>query len=217
MFVNENVRQFLTKENGRYIEKVLQELGEYNITYSIVNDNEVGGYTTRERMVLIGSIQGMNKVIIPDIELSSRKTAGDALRKVTSEWFNYEDITKPSSITARKMSYVKPGHNFRDIPGMKQLDRHSNTYRRLSYDEPACTILNWRKVNLMPPEGNRILSVSEAAALMGLDKTFKVFGSLNDKQQQIGNGVTQAIARFIKDIVKNALFAYVNTKFSFAA
>ncbi len=55
---------------------------------------------------------------------------------------------------------------------MKGLDRHSDVYRRLSADEPSVTINNWRKINLMPPSGNRILSVSEAAAIMELDKNF---------------------------------------------
>lgn len=211
MFVIENVRQFITKENGRYLEKVLTELSDYNITYSVVNDNEVGGYSKRERMVLIGSIKEMGKIIIPNVELSSKKTTGDALKKVTSEWFNYSDVTKASKATEEKMSHVRPGHNYKDIPEMAHLDRHSNVYRRLSADEPAVTITNWRKVNLMPPVGNRILSVSEAAAIMGLDKSFKFLGSLNDRQQQVGNGVTQAIASFVKSVVKNALYGYVNS------
>lgn len=210
VFVIENVRQFLTKEDGRYLEKVLAELSDYNITYSVVNDVEVGGYSKRERMVLIGSCKEMGKVIIPNVELSKHRTVGDALKKVTSEWFNYSDITKASPETQKKMAFVRPGHNYKDIPEMRDLDRHSNVYRRLSADEPSVTITNWRKVNLMPPEGNRILSVSEAAAIMGLDKSFKFLGSINDRQQQVGNGVTQAIASFIKSIVKNALYGFVN-------
>jgi Site-specific DNA methylase len=110
------------------------------------------------------------------------------------------------------MAQVRPGHNYKDIDEMKHLDRHSNVYRRLSADEPSVTITNWRKVNLMPPEGNRILSVAEASAIMGLDKKFRFFGSLNDRQQQCGNGVTQAIASFVKSIVKNYLYAFVNKK-----
>lgn len=212
MFVIENVKQFITKENGKYLNKVLTELSNYNITYSIVNDVEVGGYSKRERMVLIGSCKKMGKIIIPDVELSRYHTTGDALKKVTNDWFNYSDITKASPDTQRKMSYVRPGHNYKDIPEMTHLDRHSNVYRRLADDEPAVTITNWRKVNLMPPTGNRILSVSEAAAIMGLDKSFKFLGSINDRQQQVGNGVTQAIASFIKSIVKNALYAFVNSR-----
>ena len=212
MFVIENVRQFLTKEDGKYLNKVLDELSDYNITYSVVNDNEVGGYTKRERMVLIGSSKEVGKIIIPDVELSPKKVAGEALAKVGPDWFNYSDITKPSPSTVAKMQQVRPGHNYKDIAELKDLDRHSNHYRRLAADAPAVTITNWRKVNLMPPVGNRILSVAEAAALMGLDKDFKLYGNLNDRQQQVGNGVTQAIASFIKSIVKNALYRFVNGK-----
>ena len=71
MFVIENVRQFITKENGKYLERVLSGLPEYNITYSVVNDNEVGGYTKRERMILVGSVKEMGKIIIPNVELAN--------------------------------------------------------------------------------------------------------------------------------------------------
>ena len=212
MFVIENVPQFITKENGKYLEKVIANLsGNYNIEYSIVCDSDLGGYSTRSRMILIGSWKKMGKLIIPNVELCRRKkTAGDALRKVTPDWFNYNDITKSSKETQRKMSLVRPGNNYKDIPEMSHLTRHSNVYRRLDKDKPSVTITNWRKVLLMPPEGNRILSVSEAAAIMGLNKNFKFLGTLDERQQQVGNGVTQAIAMFIKSIVKNALFGYMN-------
>ncbi len=164
-------------------------------------------------MILIGSAKEIGKVIIPNVELTSKKTAGDALKKVDSSWYHYADITKASQDTMRKMAQVRPGHNYKDIPEMAHLDRHSNVYRRLSADEPAVTITNWRKVNLMPPEGNRILSVAEAAFLMGLDRNFRFCGNLNARQQQVGNGVTQAIASFVKSIVKNALYAYANGMF----
>lgn len=219
MFVIENVKQFITKEEGKYLQKVITELSDnYNITYSVVNDNEVGGYSKRERMVLIGSCKAMGKIVIPDIELteSRKKTCGDALRKVSPDWYHYNDVTKASEETKRKMAQVLPGHNYKDIPEMKNLDRHSNVYRRLAADEPSVTITNWRKVNLMPPIGNRILSVAEAAAIMGLSKSFRFFGSLNDRQQQVGNGVTQAIAAFIHYIVKNALYGYANAQLSTA-
>lgn len=211
VFVIENVPQFITKENGLYLERVLTELSEYEITYQVVSDVKLGGYTKRQRMILCGSRIG--KIYLPDVILEKTKTAGDAFCKVDNTWFNYNDVTQASKETQRKMSFVRPGYNYKDIPEMKDLDRHSNVYRRLSADEPAVTITNWRKVNLMPPVGNRILSVSEAAALMGLDKSFKFFGSLNDRQQMCGNGVTQAIAMFAKSMIKNALYKYANQTF----
>ena len=45
---------------------------------------------------------------------------------------------------------------------------------------------------------------------MGLGKDFKFYGSINDRQQQVGNGVTQAIASFAKSVIKTHLYAFVN-------
>lgn len=208
VFLIENVPEFITKEQGKYLEKVLTELSEYEISYSIVCDYEVGGYSKRKRMLLIGSKIG--KILIPNVELDYVRTTGMALKKVNSSWFNFSDITKAGTETKRKMALVRPGFNYKDIPEMAHLDRHSNVYRRLDPNEPAVTITNWRKVNLMPPKGNRILSVSEAASIMGLNKDFKFYGSLDDRQQQVGNGVTQHIARFAKTIIKTALYNYSN-------
>jgi DNA (cytosine-5)-methyltransferase 1 len=211
MFLIKNVEQFITKEKGKYLERVLTALSDdYNITYSVVNDWEVGGYSKRKRMLLIGSIKAMGKIVIPDVCLTSKKVVKDALKKVTSEWYNYNDITKASASTQAKMAQVPQGGNYKYIKEMEHLDRHSNVYRRLDENEPSVTITNWRKVNLTHPTENRILSVSEAAAIMGLDKNFKFLGSINDRQQQCGNGVTQAIASFAKSIIKNALYRYSN-------
>lgn len=216
MFLVENVEQFITKERGKYLERILTTLSDnYNITYSIVNDWEVGGYSKRKRMILIGSIKAMGKIIIPDVCLASKRVVKDALRKVTSDWFNYSDITKASPETQAKMAQVPQGGNYKYIKGMENLNRHSNIYRRLDENAPSVTITNWRKVNLTHPNENRILSVSEAAAIMGLNKNFKFYGSINDKQQQCGNGVTQAIASFAKNIIKNALYKYTNESLGF--
>ena len=214
MFVIENTPEFLTKEKARYLNMVLDGLSEYNITYSLVSDNEVGGYSTRKRAIIIGSRKDVGKITIPNVELTGQKTVRDAFRRLSPDWFNYSDITESREETKRSMSYVRPGHNYKDIPESVQKfgkSTQSNTYRRLSWDEPACTILNWRKARIMPPEGNRTLSVAEAASIMGLDKNFRFFGSLGNRQQQCANGVTQAMAHFVKSIVKCALYGYVNS------
>lgn len=208
VFVIENVPQFFTKDDGLYISKVTEGLSDtYEITCHTIIDSEVGGYTARKRAIVIGSRIG--KIELPSIRLATVNTVRDALLKVDAEWFNFNDVTEPKKETALAMSYVKPGGNWRNIPeNVHQFgkDTHSDRFRRLSWDEVAPTIVNWRKICMMPPEGNRILSVSEAAALMGLDKNFKVLGSsLGSRQQQIGNGVTQAIGRFVKKYALEAL------------
>lgn len=207
VFVIENVPQLFTKDNGIYISKVFEKLSSYHISTAVIEDDKVGGYSTRKRAIIIGNKYETFK--FPSIKLSIVHTVRDALSKVTSTWYNYNDVTKPSKSTIEKMSFVPQGGNWQDIP--QELHKfkkstHSSTYRRLSWDEPSPTITNWRKTNLLHPDENRILTVAEASAIMGLDKEFKVMGkSLNSKQQQIGNGVTQAISRYIKNCVLSIL------------
>lgn len=209
VFVIENVPHMLTKENGLYIGKVFNSLPEYDITTKIICDNAVGGYTIRKRAIVIGSRIG--EIVLPDVTLSTVKTVRDALKNVDSTWFNWNDVTVPREETKRVMSYVPQGGNWKDVPETVHKfgpETHSDIYYRLSWDKPAPTLVNWRKINLTHPEENRILNVSEAAALMGLPKAFKVLGStLNAKQQQIGNGVSQAIGKFVKKYVLQALNA----------
>ena len=219
VFVIENVPQLLTKSEGKYIKRVLNELGnDYEITCAVVDDSKVGGYTKRKRAIVIGSRVGKIELdLSKPIEV---KTVRDALSKVDASWYNYEDVTKPKPETVLKMSYVPQGGNWKDIP--EEIHKfgpstQSNTYRRLAWNEVSPTIINWRKSLMMHPEENRILTVAEAAALMGLDKDFPIYGNtLDSKQQQVGNGVTQAIGRFVKKAILKVLDAFcLQTAYSY--
>lgn len=207
VFVIENVPTLLTAGQGRYLEKILTELSKYTITYKIVSDYEHGGYSTRKRAIIIGSIIG--GIDLPDAELYPLRTVREALEKVDDTWYNYDDVTTPGEHTKLVMSYVPQGGNWRDVPESVHKfgpHTHSNTYRRLSMDGLSPTIANWRKCQLLHPIKNRILSVSEAAAIMGLDKHFKVLGrTLHSRQQQIANGVSQAVGKLIKKCVLHRL------------
>ena len=210
-FVIENVPQLLTKEDGLYIKKVFDGLSEYEITTAIIEDDKVGGYSTRKRCIVIGSKVG--KIALPSVKLVTTNSVRDALKNVDSTWFNWNDVTVPRESSLEVMKCVKQGQNWHDTPkslwlkhGWTEGKTQSNIFRRLSWDKPSVTITNWRKSCLTHPSENRILNVSEAAAIMGLPKEFHILGSsLNSRQQQIGNGVTQAVARLVKNTVLSAL------------
>lgn len=209
VIVVENVPQFLSRSQGKYMERLLSELPAYEFSVQNVVDCEVGGYTSRKRAIVIGSKIG--QISLPNIKVSPYHTVREALSLVDSSWFNYSDVSTSTPDTARKMSYVRPGHNFKDIPpeaGTFGRHTHSDRYRRLNPDEVAPTIVNWRKICLMPPEGNRVLSVAEAAALQGFKKDFCFLGTIGQRQQQVGNGVPYAIANLIKNTIKQALNAW---------
>lgn len=208
VFVIENVPQFLTSNDGAYLTRVMTKMSaDYDISSTIVKDCDVGGYTTRKRAIIIGSRIG--KITIPDKVLHPFRTVKEALAKVTPRWFNFEDLTISKPETVRNMSYVRQGHNFRDIPWLKDKpNMHSDRYFRLDPDNVSPTIVNWRKLPLIHPYENRTLTVAEASALMGFDEKFAFYGSIGSRQQQCGNGCTFAIGSLIKKAVKEMLLKF---------
>ena len=210
-FAMENVPGVLTACDGAYfaeIKRVAEECG-YNIDAKIVQDNKVGGYTTRRRAIVLGSRIG--PIHVPTIAIAGQgRTVGDALSKIDSSWSNRDDVSIPGPDTKKRMSFVPQGGNYTSIPEEFQTeskDRHSCTYRRLAWDEPSPTIVNWRKPPLIHPTEDRTLTVAEAKALQGLPGTFKICGSLGQKQQQVGNSVPVAIGKYIKECVLRMLEA----------
>ncbi len=209
VFAMENVPEILTASGGAYfaaIQEAAHESG-YSICAKIVQDNMVGGYTKRRRAVVLGSRVG--QAVLPNATLvSGSHTAGEALSLVDQSWTNFSDVTLPNADTKRRMSFVPQGGNYKDIPPeyrTSSKNRHSCTYRRLAWDEPSPTIVNWRKPPLIHPLENRTLTVAEAKALQGLPGDFRICGSLGQKQQQVGNSVPVAIGRYIKNAVLRAL------------
>lgn len=208
VFAMENVPGILTASGGAYftvIQDAAKECG-YDVCAKVVQDNAVGGYTTRKRAVVLGSRIG--PAVLQDISLLSGHTAGDALSLVDQSWTNFQDVTLPNPDTRRRMSFVPQGGNYKNIPKEYQTasqNRHSCTYHRLAWDKPSPTIVNWRKPPLIHPLENRTLTVAEAKALQGLPGDFCICGSLGQKQQQVGNSVPVAIGRYIKNAVLRLL------------
>lgn len=206
VWVLENVPDLLTKKEGYYFNRICNNLSDYEITATIIDDSEVGGYSIRRRAIVIGSKIGNIK--LPQGHVNSVKTVRDALSKVDASWFNFKDVTTPKADTIRKMSYIPAGGNWKDIPEDLNTygpNTHSCIMKRLEWDKPSITLSNFRKSNILHPEENRILTVSEAAAIMGLEKDFKFLGTLSEKQQMVANGITQAIGKLIKNTILKAL------------
>lgn len=203
VFVIENVPQFLTANQGELFQKVIDSTPEYDVTSTVVMDADLGGYTMRKRAIIIGSRIG--RISLPDLKVHPYRTVKEALRKVDAKWFNYADISKSSKLTRQRMAMVPQGGNFKAIPELTGQNSHSGRYRRLHPDRLCPTLVNWRKLPLIHPTEDRILSVAEAIALSGFGKDLIALGSLNERQQQIGNGVPYAIGKTIKNAIKGAL------------
>lgn len=212
IFVIENVPELLTASEGAYLELIKEELSDFEISFGIVNDVEQGGYQKRKRAIIIGSKIGKINIPKPQYSEDSFKTMGDALSKVDDSWPNQKDVTVPGADVVERMKFVPQGGNWKDIPEkLRTKAKHSNSYKRLSLEEPCITLVNYRKPTIIHPLFNRILTVSEAAAATGLEKDFKFYGTLSSKQQQVGNAVPVYLARSIAKSIKEAIVQHVRT------
>jgi DNA (cytosine-5)-methyltransferase 1 len=210
IFVIENVPAFISEQSG-CLSLLRQNMPEYALSYRVLCDSDLGGYTNRKRLILFGSRIG--KIRIPCLEIFPKRTVKEAFIKVSKEWYNFNDITVPKDSTKERMKFVSQGGNYRDMPeNLRNGSVHSNIFRRLHPDFPSPTLCNWRKVNLMHPCEDRTLSVAESSSLMGNSKKFRFLGTLGERQQQCGNSVPQSMAVFIKALTKNALMKYHGVK-----
>lgn len=213
VFVIENVPQLLTK-GKKFVDEIKERLSDFEITVNKVNSADFGSAQSRERAIIIGSKIGKIELKAPVVRLY--KTVRQAFEGITDDTPNQQDYSKSGELVQERMSYVKPGGNFKDIPEeLRGKGVHSNSYRRLEWDKPSITIANPRKSCLMPPVGNRILSVRECAALFDLPHTFEFFGSLANKQQMIANAVPLALSKAIAEAVKKAFIDFYGDKCRF--
>lgn len=118
-------------------------------------------------------------------------------------------VTRNSINVLNRYKHIKQGGNWRDIPEylMKNYKDHSrchgNIYRRLKLSKPSFIISNYRKSMLVHPTQNRGLSVREAARLQSFPDSYEFSGSLDQKQQQVGNAVPPLLSKAVFDQIKH--------------
>lgn len=202
----ENVTEFITADNGSFFNEYkdgLEKLG-YIVQHKIMQDKDYGGFSDRKRVFIVATLEEGFEFIEKSETIQYVRDAFNELIKPDSP--NQEDYSKAGADTLERIKYVKQGGNWKDIPEhLRSKGKFNNYFRRVSLDGHAPTLVNFRKSMILSPVADRILSIREAAAIMGLSPYYKFLGTLNEMQQQVANGVTRALGRAL---AKSIMFFY---------
>ncbi|MDY6329932.1 MAG: DNA cytosine methyltransferase [Fibrobacter sp.] len=234
--VIENVRGIITKNNGYAkdrITEIFEERG-YKVTHQILDASEYGVPQKRLRNFFVmtknspfsfASLKKIEKPItvsdaISDLysyEKNQKYTEPTSpnvylayLRKGSTGLVNH-DIRYPAEIVQKRISFVKQGRNWQDVP--KELwptqrnNRHSSAYKRLSDDMPSVTIDTGNNhSNYFHPRYNRIPTVREAARLQSFPDVFEFVGNRSEQYRQVGNAVPPLLAKVVaEEIIRSHL------------
>lgn len=209
IFVIENVPRILTAGDGQFLNEIIDELSDFEISYGVVCSADMGSPQMRDRAIIIGSKLGKIDLPKPIVSKSNYATVREAFQGLNSQIPNQLDYSIPKAETLERIKHVPQGGNVFDIPiEIRPKGQHSDCYKRLEWDKPSITIVNPRKAMLLHPEEHRILSVRECARLFGVSDNFVFRGLLASMQQQIANAVPWHLSNAIAKVVKDAIGKY---------
>lgn len=227
-FVMENVKGLASmtvdkgSENQQPLLNVIlsqfKELG-YHTVHGILDAVHYGTPQFRERLIIIGSRdnEGIYLPVPTHFHFHQNprmrwNTLGDAI----------QDLTDPGpcgKISNKLISYLKmipEGGNWKSLPQSVVKEAMGGAYesgggkvgfyRRLSYNEPAPTLVTspvQKATMLCHPRDLRPLSIREYARVQGFPDNWKFEGSLANCYKQIGNAVPIPLGEAIGDMLKS--------------
>jgi len=203
VFVMENVPQMLSMGSRQFLNEIVKGLSEFEITSGVINAKDYGSPQHRKRAFVIGSKIG--RIELPKALVKSYRSVGEAFKGLKEDMPNQQDYSDPKPETLERYKHIPPGGNFKNIP--KEICprvSHSNCYRRLTMTDPAPTIANMRKSQILHPLKDRTLSIREAARLFDVPDWFTFKGGKSEMQQQICNAVPVKLAKAVAEKVMAA-------------
>ena len=195
-----------------YIVKRLNKSG-YDISFNLYNSANYGVPQKRERLILIGSLNGRVPYLKP--------THAENGRLGLKEWLTFRDVASNLDETEQEFvllskkreeyyKLLKGGENWRNLPldvakeamGASFYAGGGKTgfYRRISWDKPSPTLVTHPAMpatDLCHPEYIRPLSLAEYKRLQQFPDEFIVGGTMLQKYKQLGNAVPVGLATVI--------------------
>lgn len=234
--VIENVRGIITNNNGYAKDRIIEIFKErgYKVAHQILDASSYGVpqkrlrnffVMTKDELFDFKNLKTIDKPVtvqeaIADlysidsneqyVEPQNPNSYLTYLRQHTKGLENH-DVRFPAEIVQKRISFVKQGHNWQDVPvelwPTQRNNRHSSAYKRLDEKAPSVTIDTGNNhSNYFHPLYNRIPTVREAARLQSFPDGFIFVGNRSEQYRQVGNAVPPLLAKTIaSEIIKKHL------------
>ncbi|MCQ2965115.1 MAG: DNA (cytosine-5-)-methyltransferase [Alphaproteobacteria bacterium] len=203
-FIAENVKGLLTLHNGKIFKKICKafENAGYTLSYKLLNAADYGVPQKRERVVIVGIRNDLNKKYL----FPKAPNVG--------KWIPLSSVIKDLAMKDQKYYFSE-----RAVKGMKNAKPNMKRGLWQNLDEPCLTItshlakvsLNSRDPVLLvdsKKELYRRFTPREAARIQSFPENFKFAGSETSAYRQIGNAVPPVLFWHIaKDLSKTLVNA----------
>ena len=188
VFVAENVRGLLMKDDGASIRQVVSDFEElgYKVSYQLHNAANFGVPQTRERVIIIG-VSDKNRnfvhpspVLTKDSWVTAKTALADLELRAESPEFNHvwSRANKSGEQGNRKLVADRPGYTIR-------AECHGNIQYHYSL--------------------KRRISMREAARIQSFPDTFIFDAKLRETERQVGNAVPPVLAWHVARAVEKYL------------
>lgn len=216
VFVIENVKGLLSHNKGETLRHVLSEferLKKYAVSYKVLNANDYGVPQKRERLIIVGVSNEIDKQFRFPKENDYKPVLKDVLLDCPAS-----DGMKYSQLKHDLFRMIPEGGCWVDLPEELQKSYLGKSYesgggkrgilKRLSMDKPSLTLLttpSQKQTERCHPVETRPLQVLEYSRIQTFPDEYKFAGSMNQKYKQIGNAVPVSLAKAVACEVMNVL------------
>jgi DNA (cytosine-5)-methyltransferase 1 len=205
-FMIENVKGLLTHNDGKTIQKIIDEINRnnlYNVSYKCLDASKYDVPQKRERVFIVGVLKSMNRLFEFPAETTRRIVLKDVLYDVP--------VSNGAKYTEEKINLFKmipQGGCWVNLPENLQREYLGNSYNsgggkrgilyRLSMEKPSLTLLctpSQKQTERCHPLEERPLTLREYARIQTFEDSYEFIGSISSQYKQIGNAVPVELAR----------------------
>lgn len=200
VFIGENVKGLVSVSKGGVFRTILKDFEKagYKVYYSILNASDYAVPQKRQRVIIVGVREDINKTFSFPYPTSERNVLGD--------------VMEDSELVDRKYYFSKKA-----LAGLANANKAFNKGRAQNPEAPCNTIsTHLAKVSLngtdpvilVKPNVYRRLTPLEAARIQSFPETFKFVGSDAKKYIQIGNAIPPVLMWYIGNEILKQIFDY---------